>query len=163
MWNNHISSITGGTRKCYSHWGQVSGSIFFIFFLKKNKQTRVLAALGLVAEHGLSLVAVSGGYSLGSRLLIAVASHCRAGALFTWASGVVAHGLIALRHVGSSPNRDGTCVPCIGRWILNHWTTRKSQNSYSALLVCLPYSQLFSLLISALSEQTAICTIIYLL
>ena len=126
MWNNHISSITGGTRKCYSHWGQVSGSIFFIFFLKKNKQTRVLAALGLVAEHGLSLVAVSGGYSLGSRLLIAVASHCRAGALFTWASGVVAHGLIALRHVGSSPNRDGTCVPCIGRWILNHWTTRKS-------------------------------------
>ena len=85
-----------------------------------------MAALGLVAEHRLSLVAVSGGYSLVSRLLIAVASHCRAGALFTWASGVVAHGLIALRHVGSSPNRDGTCVPCISRWILNHWTTRKS-------------------------------------
>ena len=38
MWNNHISSITGGARKCYSHWGQVSGSIFFIFFLKKKKQ-----------------------------------------------------------------------------------------------------------------------------
>ena len=23
----------------------------------------------------------------------------------------------------SSPTRDGTLVPCIGRWILNHWTT----------------------------------------
>ena len=25
----------------------------------------------------------------------------------------------------SPPNRDQTCVPCIGRWILNHWTTRE--------------------------------------
>ena len=24
-----------------------------------------------------------------------------------------------------SPPRDWTCVPCIGRWILNHWTTMK--------------------------------------
>ena len=23
------------------------------------------------------------------------------------------------------PNRDGTQVPCIGRWFLNHWTTRE--------------------------------------
>ena len=26
----------------------------------------------------------------------------------------------------SSPTRDGTCVSCIARWILNHWTIRKS-------------------------------------
>ena len=25
----------------------------------------------------------------------------------------------------SSPTRDQTCIPCIGRWILNHWTTRE--------------------------------------
>ena len=25
----------------------------------------------------------------------------------------------------SSPNRDGTHVPCTGRQILNHWTTRE--------------------------------------
>ena len=25
----------------------------------------------------------------------------------------------------SSPTRDRTCVPCIGRWVLNHWTTRE--------------------------------------
>ena len=25
----------------------------------------------------------------------------------------------------SSPTRDRTCVPCIGRWILYHWATRE--------------------------------------
>ena len=34
-------------------------------------------------------------------------------------------GLVALRHVGSSPTRDWTHVPCIGRWTLNQWTTRE--------------------------------------
>ena len=37
-------------------------------------------------------------------------------------------GLVALQHVGSSWTRDGTHVPCIGKWILNHWATRKIQN-----------------------------------
>ena len=31
-----------------------------------------------------------------------------------------------LRHVGSSQNKDGTHVSCIGRWIRNHWTTREA-------------------------------------
>ena len=34
-------------------------------------------------------------------------------------------GLAAPRHVGSSRTRDRTCVPCIGRQILNHCTTRE--------------------------------------
>ena len=34
-------------------------------------------------------------------------------------------GLAALRHVGSSWTRDQIGVPCTGRWILNHWTTRE--------------------------------------
>ena len=34
-------------------------------------------------------------------------------------------GLAALQHVGSSRMRDWTIVPCIGRWILNHWTCRE--------------------------------------
>ena len=43
------------------------------------------------------------------------------------ASAVVALGLAAPRHVGSSHTRDRTGVPCIGRRILNHhpWTTRE--------------------------------------
>ena len=37
-------------------------------------------------------------------------------------------GFVALQCVGlvnSSPARDRTCVSCIGRQILNHWTTRE--------------------------------------
>ena len=78
-------------------------------------------------------------------LLIVVASLCcRAQALGVQASGVVAHGLrscgsqalecmlsswrtglVALQHVGSSRTRDLAPVPCIGRRILNHSTTRE--------------------------------------
>ena len=32
---------------------------------------------------------------------------------------------LARRHVESSRSKDGTRVSCIGRWILNHWTTRE--------------------------------------
>ena len=35
-------------------------------------------------------------------------------------------GLVAPRHVGSSWTRDRTRVPCTGRWILNHCTTREA-------------------------------------
>ena len=39
---------------------------------------------------------------------------------------VMAGGLVALQRVGPhSPNRDPTYVPCIGRQILNCWTTRE--------------------------------------
>ena len=34
-------------------------------------------------------------------------------------------GLDVPHHVESSRTRDRTCVPCIGRWILYHWTTRE--------------------------------------
>ena len=42
--------------------------------------------------------------------------HCRFFCLFVWL-----HSVWDL----SSPARDRTCVPCIERWILNHWATRK--------------------------------------
>ena len=35
-------------------------------------------------------------------------------------------GLVAPRHVGSSRTRARTRVPCIGRWILNHYATREA-------------------------------------
>ena len=34
-------------------------------------------------------------------------------------------GSAALWLVESSQTRDRTHVPCIGRWILNHWSTRE--------------------------------------
>ena len=36
--------------------------------------------------------------------------------------------LVAAWYVVSSWTRDWTCVPCIGREILNHWTTREFQS-----------------------------------
>ena len=43
----------------------------------------------------------------------------------SWAQQLWSTGLAALWHVESSRTRDQTCVPCICRWILNHWTTRE--------------------------------------
>ena len=34
-----------------------------------------------------------------------------------------------LWHLGSSQTKDRTFVPCIGRQIFNHWTTREEQNN----------------------------------
>ena len=61
-------------------------------------------------------------------------SCCRARALGTQASVVVAHGLSSCGaraqllhgHVGSSRTRAQTRVPCIGRRILNHCATREA-------------------------------------
>ena len=58
----------------------------------------------LVGEHGLSATQVS-------VVVVFGLSICGA-----WA-------LVALQHVGSSWSRDGTYVPCVGRWILYHRAT----------------------------------------
>ena len=100
-----------------------------------------------VAAHGLSLVAVSGGYSslpcagfslrwllllrsMGSRH--AGFSSCGMQAQQLWLAGCRAQAqqlwrtsLVATRHVGSSRTRAQTCVPCIGRRILNRCATRE--------------------------------------
>ena len=81
----------------------------------------------LVAAHGLSLVASNrgcssllcadfycGGFSCGAQAQrLMDFSSCRTS------------GLVASWHVESSQTRDGTRVPCIGRQILKHWTTRE--------------------------------------
>ena len=103
--------------------------------------------LSPVAVHGLSLVAVSGGYSslqcagFSLQWLLLLQStgsrHTGFSSCGTWAqqlwlagSRVLAQqlwstGLVALWHVGSSPTRARTRVPCIGRQTLNHCTTRE--------------------------------------
>ena len=73
---------------------------------------------------GLSLVAVSGGYFLFVMAFL-VAEHGLQGVQAQeWRTGLVASG-----HVESSQSRDQTCVACISRQILNHWTTREVQHS----------------------------------
>ena len=78
--------------------------------------------------RGLSPVAASGGHShRGAR-----ASHyrglscCGAQAPDTQAQQLWLTGPAAPWHVGSSQTRARTCVPCIGRQILNHCATREA-------------------------------------
>ena len=61
------------------------------------------------------------GYSL---VVVPRASHCISlSSSGTWALGYV--GLAVSSQVGSSRNMNWTHVPCTGRRILNHWTTRE--------------------------------------
>ena len=69
-------------------------------------------------------------------------SCCGAQALGCWASVAVAHGLVAPRHVGSSWIRDRTCALCIGRQMLNHWTTREAL--FHSLLLLIFYCSFLS-------------------
>ena len=55
-------------------------------------------------------------------------SRCRAQAPDAQAQQLWLTGPVAPRHVGSSQTRARTHVPCIGRQILNHCTTREAQN-----------------------------------
>ena len=52
-------------------------------------------------------------------------SCCGPRALGVWAQSLWCMGLVPLRHVGSSQTRNLTCVPCIGRWIPIHCSTRE--------------------------------------
>ena len=52
---------------------------------------------------------------------------CGAQALGTRAQWLWCMGLVVPWRVGSSQTRNLTGVPCVARWIHNHWTTREAQ------------------------------------
>ena len=91
-----------------------------------SKHVFISSALGLhCCTAGFLYCGEQGLLSSGSAwFLTAVASlvaehRSRAQAQQLWHTGLAAPWC-----VGSSWTRDRTCVSCIGRWILNHWTTR---------------------------------------
>ena len=53
-------------------------------------------------------------------------SCCRGRSLDGRAQWLWSTGLTAPQHVGSSGTPDQSHVPCIGRWIPNHWATREA-------------------------------------
>ena len=90
------------------------------FFSKKNRCFIYLFYFWLcwvfIAGRGLSLVSVSGGLLASCCVW---ASHC--GSFSCWE----AHGLSCPMPCGISWTREWPHVPCIGKWILNHWATRE--------------------------------------
>ena len=80
---------------CFSEWGLLSSVV-----------PRLLTAVAsLAVERGLQVHSLQQLRHVGSV--------------------VVVHGLSCLQRVESSRTRDRTHIPCIGRQVLNHWTTRK--------------------------------------
>ena len=53
----------------------------------------------------------------------------------SWASVVEAHGVSCPVACGIFLDRESNPVPCIGRQILNHWTTREVPYSFLCLLL----------------------------
>ena len=78
--------------------------------------TWAFSCCGVQASH------CSGFSSWGRRILGMTVSVAAVGGLSSWRH----MGLAAPQHVGSSQTRDGTCVPCIARGILNHWAIREA-------------------------------------
>ena len=131
--HHHLNS----TRKevtDYFAWECKGSSVLFCFLIFKIYSFIYLfihlwLCWVFVSVRGLSLVAASGGHSssrcaglsLQRPLLLRSTGSRRAGSV------VVATGLVAPRHVGSSQTRAWTLVPCIGRQILNHCATREAQ------------------------------------
>ena len=62
----------------------------------------------------------------------------------SWAQYLWCMGLVAPCHVGSSPTRDGTHVPCIARWVLNHRNTREVPKKLNSEVVKESSSVLFN-------------------
>jgi len=108
-------------------------SFSFLTFLKNVS----VAVLGLhccswtfsrCREHGLhsscrAQTSHSGAFSCcGTQAL----EHMGFSSCCTWTQWLWLMGFVVPQHVGSSWTRDRTGVPCIARWILNHWTTREA-------------------------------------
>ena len=132
---------TGSSLLCTGSSLQHAGS----FFLKLINLFYFWLCWIFIAVHGLSLVAVSGGYSslrcagFSLRCLLLLQEHGLQahGLQQLWLAGSRAQaqqlwcmGSAALQHVGSSRTRARTCVPCTGRRILNRCATREVPGSF---------------------------------
>ena len=108
--------------KMSSHCLQAFTVPFFFFFLRFLN----FGCTGSFLQHmdGLSLIATSRGYTL--LKCMGLSLHLLLQSIGSRLQQLWHTGLVARTHVGSSWTRDQICVPCIGRQILNHQTTRES-------------------------------------
>ena len=103
-----------------------------------------------VAAHRLSLVVTVGGHSrvaerasLCGGLLLQSSGPGYAGSR-AQAQQLWCTSLAAPQHADSSRTRDRTCVPCIGRWILYHWTTKEVLDISKFSEICTFFSVMVS-------------------
>ena len=109
-----------------SHFNEyeVALTLLFKFFLL----IYLWVHLAFIAASSLSLVATNGAIlCCGAQVSHCSSFSCRAQALGCSDSEVETHAFVAAQHVESSRIRERTQVPCIGRRILNDWTTKEAQ------------------------------------
>ena len=115
--------------------GLVQGLLFFQAVRVTRTSSLCLSSFGCTEPSllcvGFSLVAATSGCSpVAVRGLIAVASLVAEHRLQSAPASHCEAETVAPRHVESSRTRNGTHVPCIGRWILKHWTTGEVLSSF---------------------------------
>ena len=110
----------------YTHVHTYIYKIYFIFdysgssllprLFSRCSELGLLFSCGSLCSTGFSLRWLLLLWNTGSR-------HMGLSSCSSWAQQLWCTGLAAPWQVKSSQTRNQTCVPCIGRWILNHWTT----------------------------------------
>ena len=136
----HVGSSRITEHTCVSHIGRLieplshQGSLcidwLFFFF---NLFSFIMASHILTSKYlfyiWLGWILVCTGFlwlwQVGAALTAVVSLVVEPGAVERAGFSSCGAHLVPLWCVGSSWVRDGSCVPCIGRWILNHWTTRE--------------------------------------
>ena len=107
------------------------GMWFHFFFFFQFLSVFLFWWAGSLLPCGLSPGVASGGCPLCG----AQASHCCGFSCCEVRAQWLWHmGLVAPWDVESSWTKDWTYAPCIGRWILNHWTTREVPWSWIFML-----------------------------
>ena len=123
-WENRFQ---GKERSWERHLGQVS---FFFFFFGGSIFLKRFIYLWLhwvfIATQGLSLAAASRGNSHGSPW----APHLGVFSCFGAQALEFRLNSCETPPMGSSQTRNQAHLPCIARWILNHWTTREVLDFY---------------------------------
>ena len=111
-------------------------AFIYLFIFGCSESSLLNSGFLQLQQAGATLQLQCAGFSL-LWLLLLWSSLC------SMASVAVCPGIVALRHVESSRSRNQTGVPCIGRQIVNHWTTREVLLVYfthTSLYLLVPYS-----------------------
>ena len=145
----------------FTFWVVSFAQTVFDFIELNLSFQKLFGCAGCCSLHRLSLVAVSGALSVCCvGFSLQWLSCCGAWALGTGAQQFLDSraqaqqlwhtGLVAPWHVESPQTRDQTCVSCIGRQVVNHWTTKEIPIFFS---FCCDFSVIYKKLLPQSGSQ----------
>ena len=115
----------------------IFGLLYHLFYIIS------LGCAGSSLLYRLSLVAVHGLFILVAHLVVTSGLQVDSWTQYLWFRGIDVPWPVRWRtrwavpwQVRSSLTKNGSSVPCIGRWILNHWTARSIAGKELWMLAC---------------------------